>query len=493
MAFLNRPNSKFSTTLYQAVSDTISTTFYVNAVPGRFPCVLIIDSGTAAQEKVQATSGGTNSITVVRNYDGNGAYTHTIGATVVDYDSPEYVIPLAQLLEALTTYKNIVTGGLNFTAPSSGLAVTIPSGQIYYSGSLVSIPSDGGHTYTASQDTYVDVANNGTYSYNGVANGAGAPALTANSIRIAKVVTSASAITGVTQSGTDSNSVPIFPLSLIDLISAAQNLTNKSINGNTVPTGTDTVALLAATQTLTNKRITKRSLLLSAGSATPAINTDLYDVVHITAQSAAITSFTSGLTGTPIEGDKLDIDITDNGTAQAITWGTSFESGSATLPTTTVISTRLDVSFVWNVVTSKWRCVAPAAATLTPNNYSYNASANYSTTSSSWVSVDATNTTKSITTSNSHKVRVMASFTAYNGLYACWFQVVRDTTTVVAQTVVNESTNGYYFNIAMNALDNPATGAHTYDLQYKTDAGGTLHIGGTISYISFSLEEVNSG
>jgi hypothetical protein len=30
------------------------------------------------------------------------------------------------------------------------------------------------------------------------------------------------------------------------------------------------------------------------------------------------------------------------------------------LPTTTVISTRLDVAFIWNESTSKWRCVGIA-------------------------------------------------------------------------------------------------------------------------------------
>ena len=116
---------------------------------------------------------------------------------------------------------------------------------------------------------------------------------------------------------------------------------------------------LSGTVTLTNKRITKRVLALSAGSATPAINTDKYDVVHITSQSAAITSFTTNLTGTPLDGDTLRISITDNGTARALTWGTSFESsGTTTLPTTTVISTRLDVGLFWNTETSRWRCVA---------------------------------------------------------------------------------------------------------------------------------------
>jgi hypothetical protein len=96
-----------------------------------------------------------------------------------------------------------------------------------------------------------------------------------------------------------------------------------------------------------------RLLLLSANAAAPAINTDAYDAVDITAQTATITGFT--LTGQPQEGDKLIISIT--GTASVpITWGTSFESsGTQTLPTTTVGTTRLDVAFRYNTATSKWR------------------------------------------------------------------------------------------------------------------------------------------
>ena len=124
--------------------------------------------------------------------------------------------------------------------------------------------------------------------------------------------------------------------------------------------GTDTYVGRTTTDTLTNKRITKRVLALSAGSATPAINTDTTDVVNITAQSAAITSFTTNLTGTPVDGDTLRISITDNGTARALTFGASFEASTVALPTTTVISTRLDVGFFWNTATSKWRCVAVA-------------------------------------------------------------------------------------------------------------------------------------
>lgn len=114
-----------------------------------------------------------------------------------------------------------------------------------------------------------------------------------------------------------------------------------------------------STQTQTNKRITKRVLALSANSATPSINTDSYDVVHITAQTTAITSLTSGLSGTPVDGDSLRISVTGT-TSIALTFGTSFESSTATLPTTTVSTTRLDIGFFWNTETSKWRCVAVA-------------------------------------------------------------------------------------------------------------------------------------
>ncbi|SRR5258708_4042647 len=128
----------------------------------------------------------------------------------------------------------------------------------------------------------------------------------------------------------------------------------------TFPTATDTLVARGTTDTLTNKRITKRAPVVTQ-SATPTINTDITDVAHITGLAQAITSMTTNLSGTPVEGDTLRIDVTDNGTARAITWGASFESsGNVLLPTTTVLSTRLDTGFIWNSVTSKWRCVATA-------------------------------------------------------------------------------------------------------------------------------------
>jgi hypothetical protein len=113
---------------------------------------------------------------------------------------------------------------------------------------------------------------------------------------------------------------------------------------------------ISSTNTLTNKRITKRTGTTTS-SATPTINTDNVDFYSLTAQAADITSFTTNLSGTPTEGQTLWIAITGTG-ARAITWGASFEASTVALPTTTVTTNRLDVGFVWNTVTSKWRCVA---------------------------------------------------------------------------------------------------------------------------------------
>lgn len=111
----------------------------------------------------------------------------------------------------------------------------------------------------------------------------------------------------------------------------------------------------SSTTTFTNKRITARTGTV-ASSATPTINTDNVDFFSITALAVDITSMTTNLSGTPTEGQTLWIAIIGTA-ARAITWGASFEASTIALPTTTVTTNRLDVAFIWNAVTSKWRCV----------------------------------------------------------------------------------------------------------------------------------------
>ena len=136
-------------------------------------------------------------------------------------------------------------------------------------------------------------------------------------------------------------------------------------NGSTNAVSSDGVfdalalkASLTGAEILTNKRMTPR-VGSTTSSATPTINTDLYDIYKLTAQAVDITSFTTNLTGTPTDGQVLIIEITGTA-ARAITWGASFEASTVALPTTTVTTALLVVGFIYNAVTSKWRCVGVA-------------------------------------------------------------------------------------------------------------------------------------
>src|SRR3990167_2353206 len=123
-------------------------------------------------------------------------------------------------------------------------------------------------------------------------------------------------------------------------------------------TGADTFVFQAHTQTLTNKRITRRLTTTDAPGATPTTNTDNVDIMEFTGLATAITSMTTNLSGTPVDGDLLEFRFTDDGTGRGITWGASFASTTITLPTTTVASTMLRVGFEFSGTT--WKCIAKA-------------------------------------------------------------------------------------------------------------------------------------
>ena len=173
----------------------------------------------------------------------------------------------------------------------------------------------------------------------------------------------------VVTSGTSWGTTLTAPTGTIVGTTDTQTLTNKTLTSPiissisntgtlTLPTSTDTLVGRTTTDTLTNKRISSR-VSTTTSSATPTINTDNVDMFGLTALAVNITSFTTNLSGTPTDGQKLWIYIVGTA-ARTITWGASFEASTIALPTTTVTTNRLDVGFVWNAATSKWRCVAVA-------------------------------------------------------------------------------------------------------------------------------------
>ena len=124
------------------------------------------------------------------------------------------------------------------------------------------------------------------------------------------------------------------------------------------------VPTVSSINTLTNKRVQKR-VVATTQSATPAINTDNGDIFEIVGLAQAITSMTSGLTGTPLEGEMVQFIFKDNGTARAITWGAGFVSSTVALPIITAANTSIAVllqyrtSSVWTAA-SAWNCIAVA-------------------------------------------------------------------------------------------------------------------------------------
>lgn len=86
-------------------------------------------------------------------------------------------------------------------AYASTRAASMTAGTVYINGRRILISAVTARTFTASKDTYVDVLDNGdgtgTLVYTEVANNAASPALAANSMRIAIIITGASNIANV--------------------------------------------------------------------------------------------------------------------------------------------------------------------------------------------------------------------------------------------------------------------------------------------------------
>lgn len=114
---------------------------------------------------------------------------------------------------------------------------------------------------------------------------------------------------------------------------------------------------LNGTQTLTNKRITSRIVsVTSASTITPDANaTDQYVV---TAQAVALT--VAAPTGTPTDGQKLIFRIEGSGTAQTITWNSTYRAVGITLPTTTAVGKALYVGAIYNSQDTFWDIIAVA-------------------------------------------------------------------------------------------------------------------------------------
>ena len=117
-----------------------------------------------------------------------------IQAGTITYESLDAnTTPVNRWNEAFNDF--VYTGLLPPT--SASLTSITTAGTAYIYGMRV-VKDATSKDYTASKDTYVDLSNNGTYTYSEVALGAAAPVVATNSIRLAKVVTDATTVASVT-------------------------------------------------------------------------------------------------------------------------------------------------------------------------------------------------------------------------------------------------------------------------------------------------------
>lgn len=92
---------------------------------------------------------------------------------------------------------NFVASGIVWSV-TTGLGASMTEGVVYTTaGTRVEVDAVSNHLFTASKDTYIDIAPNGDVAYSEVSNNAAAPAITTGYIRVAMVVTGASTVSAV--------------------------------------------------------------------------------------------------------------------------------------------------------------------------------------------------------------------------------------------------------------------------------------------------------
>lgn len=295
------------------------------------------------------------------------------------FTSPTLVTPVLGVAtftsangNTFTTGTYTLTGGagktltfnntLTFTGTDSSSVAFGAGGTVLYSSSTIPL-TVGTTTITSGTNTKVLFDNSGVlgeYTISGSGNVAmtTSPSFTTPILGTPTSGTLTNA-TGLPIAGLVSSTSTALGVGSLELGNASDTTLSRSSGGVLAVEGV-VIPSISSTNTLTNKRVTRRLVTVNAPGATPTTNADNNDIANFTGLATAITSMTTNLSGTPVDGDLLEFRFTDNGTARGITWGASFEATTVALPTTTVISTMLRVLFEWNATASKWDCLATA-------------------------------------------------------------------------------------------------------------------------------------
>lgn len=167
--------------------------------------------------------------------------------SLVSADFSNAVSPVTRWSESFT---NFVVSGM--IAPTSvSLSSTTTAGTAYVDGTRVVVGSTA-HTYTASKDTYVFIHSGGYYVYTEVSNGASQPSTPANTQVLFKAISSATAITTVTdlrQLGiTLTSSANIVPLNYRDgMVVSRDSTTTITVQPGNLEVSSTRIAKTSAT------------------------------------------------------------------------------------------------------------------------------------------------------------------------------------------------------------------------------------------------------
>lgn len=199
----------YSSTLTSDITSG-TLTIGVGAVPTPSAGILVLEpDSTTNREVILYTSKGASTVTCPsdgRGYSGSTAASHLQGSAVIMAPIDKWFTALASgelSSDPLRTelFFDFVASGCVWSGDSYGSTrnASMTSGVIYIQGRRLTLAAVTARTFTASKDTYIDVADSagdgtGTITYTEVANNAASPALASNNVRIGIIVTAAGSI-----------------------------------------------------------------------------------------------------------------------------------------------------------------------------------------------------------------------------------------------------------------------------------------------------------
>lgn len=211
--------SGFTTTLSGMIDSSVATIPLSSAagLPADTAVTLTIDrvnsSGIATptlMERVVGVVSGSNITVALRGVEGT-AQAHAAGAVVeMIWDADTWNDMVAAFLvehnqdgthdipATTAAFDHVDSGGVwSGDSYGSTRAASMTSIVAYINGIRLSVNTVTARVFTASKDTYVDLGVDGVLDYNEVANNAASPALAADHIRVAIIVTGATNIANV--------------------------------------------------------------------------------------------------------------------------------------------------------------------------------------------------------------------------------------------------------------------------------------------------------